>query len=76
MLLAEKLESAVQVALDRLKDPVLAILMCRVIDPEGKTGCLNNLLDQWFIQRGTTFNDPFLISIGYWLKKEFVNSVN
>ena len=40
LLLAEKLDRAVQVALDRLKDPVLAILMCRVTDPENKSGCL------------------------------------
>lgn len=44
LLLAGKLDNAVQVALDRLKDPVLAILMCRVQDPEGKTGCLDKLL--------------------------------
>jgi len=67
---------AVQVALDRLKDPVLAILMCRIQDPEAKTGCLDKLLQQWFIERGLQFNDPFLMNIGYWLKKEFVTSVN
>lgn len=76
LLLGDKLDSAVQVALDRLKDPVLAILMCRIHDPEGKTGALNTLLDKWFIQRGEKFNDPFLANIGYWLKKEFVKSVN
>ena len=63
-------------ALDRLRDPVLAILMCRIQDPEGKTGCLDKLLDKWFIERGEKFNDPFLMNIGFWLKKEFVKSVN
>lgn len=76
LLLGDKLGSAVQVALDRLKDPVLAILMCRVHDPLGKTGALNTLLDKWFIERGEKFNDPFLTNIGFWLKKEFVKSVN
>ena len=76
LLLGDKLGSAVQVALDRLKDPVLAILMCRVHDPLGKTGALNALLDKWFIERGEKFNDPFLTNIGFWLKKEFVKSVN
>ena len=76
MLLAEKLDVALQVALDRLKDPILALLMCRVWDPEGKKGCLEGLLDKWFIERGTKFNDPYLINIGFWLKKEFVKSVN
>ena len=76
LLLGDKLDSAVQVALDRLKDPVLAILMCRVHDPLGKTGALNSLLDKWFIGRGEKFNDPFLTNIGFWLKKEFVKSVN
>ena len=28
------------------------------------------------MQRGEKFNDPFLINIGFWLKKEFVKSVN
>ena len=63
-------------ALDRLKDPVLAIMMCRIQDPEGKTGCMNSLLDKWFIERGEKLNDPFLTNIGFWLKKEFVKSVN
>lgn len=76
LLMAEKLDLAVGVALERLKDPVLAILMCRIIDPDGKTGCLSKLCDKWFIERGQQFNDPFLINIGYWLKKEFVKSVN
>ena len=75
-LLAQKLETAVQVALDRMHDPVLAILMCRISDPEGKTGCLDQLLQKWFIDRGARFNDPYLMNIGFWLKKEFVKSVN
>ena len=76
LLLGGKLDSAVQVCLERLKDPVLAILICRIQDPEGKTGVLNTLLDKWFIERGEKFNDPFLTNIGFWLKKEFVKSVN
>ena len=76
MLLAEKLDIAMQVALDRLKDPVLALLMCRIWDPENKKEQLGPLLDKWFIERGTKFNDPYLMNIGYWLKKEFVKSVN
>lgn len=29
-----------------------------------------------FIQRGTTFNDPYLKSIGQWLLGEYVKAVN
>mmetsp|Transcript_24687 Transcript_24687/g.33021 ORF Transcript_24687/g.33021 Transcript_24687/m.33021 type:complete len:82 (-) Transcript_24687:4199-4444(-) len=50
--------------------------MCRIHDPEGTTGCLDKLLQKWFIDRGTQFNDPFLMNIGYWLKKEYIKSVN
>ena len=29
-----------------------------------------------FIDRGNQFRDPFLVNIGYWLKKEYIKSVN
>ena len=76
LILAEKLDSAVQVALDRLNDPVLAVLMCRITDPEDKSGCLDKVLTKWFIERGNKLNDPFLVNIGFWLKKEYIKSVN
>lgn len=76
LLLGEKIDSAVKVALDYLHDPVLALLMCRIMDPEGKSGCANSLLEEWFVKRGEKFNDPFLINTGHWLKKDFVKSVN
>ena len=76
LLLADKLDSAIQVAIDRLNDPVLAILMCRVQDPENKTGCIDKVLQKYFIERGNKFNDPFLVNIGHWLKKEYIKSIN
>lgn len=62
--------------MDRLNDPVLAVLMCRIHDPENKTGSLDKVLTKWFIERGNKFNDPFLVNIGFWLKKEYIKSVN
>ena len=50
--------------------------MCRIFDPENGTGEIDKVAQKWFIERGEKFNDPFLINIGYWLKKEFVQAVN
>ena len=50
--------------------------MCRIFDPENETKEIDKVADKWFIERGEKFNDPFLINIGYWLKKEFVKAVN
>ena len=64
------------VATDRCKDPLLALLICRVVDPENKTGEIEKVTQKWFIDRGEQFNDPFLINIGYWLRKDYIKSVN
>ena len=52
------------------------MLLCRIFDPENSTGELDKVAQKWFVERGEKFNDPFLINIGYWLKKEFVKAVN
>jgi hypothetical protein len=36
--LAQKLDTAVMVATDRCHDPMLAVLLCRIMDPENKEG--------------------------------------
>jgi hypothetical protein len=66
-LLGDKLDSAVRVAIDRCKDPVLAVLVCRLVDPEDKSGEMKKLTQTWFIERGEKFNDPYLVNMGHWL---------
>lgn len=75
-LLAQDLQGAVQVAIERCQDPVLAVLMCRIQDPKNETKVLTKMVEQHFIQRGTKFNDPYLRSLGMWLTKDFVKAVN
>ena len=71
-ILGQNLRDACAIAIDRCQDPVLVILMCRIFDPENKTGEIDKVAQKWFIERGEKFNDPYLISMGYWIKKEFV----
>ena len=63
-------------ALDRCNDPILAILLCRLGDPENKTGEIAKIADKHFIARGEKFNDQYLISLGKWIKKDYISSVN
>ena len=75
-ILGQNLKDACAIAIDRCQDPVLVVLMCRIFDPENKTGEIDKVAQKWFIERGEKFNDPYLMSMGYWLKKEFVKAVN
>jgi hypothetical protein len=75
-LLAQDLNGACQVAIERCKDPVLAVLMCRIQDPNNETKALDKVVETYFTQRGTKFNDPYIRSLGKWLLKDFVVAVN
>ena len=37
-ILGQNLRDACSIAIDRCNDPVLVVLMCRIFDPENKTG--------------------------------------
>lgn len=75
-LLGQDLQGAVQIALSRTKDPVLAVLMCKIHDPANEKKVIDGLLDSEFIKRGEAMNDPYLMSTGMWLRKEFLKAVN
>lgn len=75
-LLGDDLHGAIQVALERCKDPMLAALTCRLYDPDNKTTEIKELMQQEFIDRGEKFNDQYLQNIGFWHKREFLNAVN
>lgn len=74
-LLANNVKSAVQVAIGRLNDPVLAVLICRIMEGDDSEE-LKQIYQEQFIDRGEKLNDPYLINIGKWLRKEFIKAVN
>jgi hypothetical protein len=59
-----------------LKDPTLAVLVCKIFDPQNEKKTLDTVLDNEFIKRGEHMNDPYLMNIGMWHKKEFLKAVN
>lgn len=75
-LLANDLKGAIQIAVDRTQDPILGVLMCKIHDPQNETKNIENLLEQQFVKRGESLNDPYLINVGFWLQKQFIKAVN
>lgn len=75
-LLGEDLRSALDVALQRCNDPILAVLICKLYDPMNEKKQLDQILEDEFMVRGKNFNDPFLQHISMWHKKEFIKAVN
>ena len=75
-ILANDLVGAANVAIDRLKDPTLALMMCKIHDPTNETKQIDRILDNEFIKRGEILNDPYIPNIGFWLKKDFLKAVN
>lgn len=43
-LLANDLKGAIQIALDRTKDPTMAVLLCKIHDPQNETKCIDSVL--------------------------------
>ena len=74
-LLAGNIQSAIQVALGRLNDPVLAVLICRVVEGEDSKN-LKQIYQEHFIERGEKLGDPYLVNLGRWLRKEYIKSLN
>jgi len=63
--LAGKLKDALMVAIDRMKDLNLAVLICWMV--EGDDGpFLKGILDQYFISQGRICDDPWLVSMALW----------
>ncbi|CDW90006.1 wd-40 repeat-containing protein [Stylonychia lemnae] len=74
-LLSGSIKDALQVALDRLNDPVLAVLIVRLMDQEDSE-ILKDVYLKHFVERGEKAGDPYLQNIGRWQRKEFLKSVN
>ncbi len=62
-----------QVALERSRDPMFALLMCRLTNPQHQQ---SKLVADLYLTKGVRFNDPYLKSIGNWYLNEYVKAVN
>jgi hypothetical protein len=49
--------------------------MCRLIEGE-ESETLKEVYQKYFVDRGETQGDPFLVSIGRWQNKEYLKAVN
>ena len=74
-LLAGKVKDAVSVAIDRMKDLSLAILICRIIEGEDSQ-LLKDLYQKYCVDIGTKNEDVWLVNIGLWWRKEYIDAVN
>jgi len=50
----------------------LAVVICRLQDPNNEKKQMDLIAEKYFIERGTLFNDPYLKNLGKWLKKDYV----
>ncbi len=85
-LLGGNVKDAVKIALDKINDAVLALLIARLGEKEsfGTDGQPEKTEDSWqqkvllehYIQRGERLGDPYLQNIGHWLRKDYVKAVN
>lgn len=74
-ILAGKIKDAITVALNKMNDLNLAVLIARLVDGyESQT--TYDLLDKYLIDHGKDMEDPWLVSIGYWWKGEHFESIN
>ncbi len=74
-ILAGKLNDALTVALDKLHDINLAMLICRLQDGENGEYTYG-LLNKMFIEEGKMNDDPFLVNMGLWWKQQYFDSIN
>lgn len=80
-IIGNSFREAVDVILRDLEDIQLAILMCKLkenifsksIDDKP---ILKEIITEYFIEKGRIIKDPWLVSIGYSLTGQFVNSLN
>jgi hypothetical protein len=74
-ILSNKIKDACTVAIEKMRDINLAVLICRLI--EGDEGPqLKSILDQYFIHEGKTCDDPWLVSTALWWQKDYFGSIN
>lgn len=80
-ILGNNFEDAVGIIVNDLEDIQLGILMCRLREsPYSKSiddkPVLKKLINDYFIDKGRDIKDPWLVSIGYSMTSQFVNSLN
>lgn len=68
--LAGKLKDALMVAIERMKDLNLAVLICRLVEGDDSPH-LKELLNKHFILEGKICDDPWLVSIAHWWQKDY-----
>lgn len=76
LLLAGKIEDAVTVLIDKMKDIQLGILAALLMDKDPNRPHFKRIIDTHFIGAGKIANDPFLSHIGYYLLGQHINSIN
>jgi hypothetical protein len=80
-ILGGSFKEAVEIILIDLQDIQLAILMCKLkenifsknIDDKP---ILKEIITEYFIEKGRIIKDPWMVSIGYSLTGQFINSLN
>jgi hypothetical protein len=74
-ILAGKIKDAVRVSIDRMGDLMMALFICRMI--EGDDGPIEKeITQQYLIDEGKLANDPWMINLGLWKNKEYLESIN
>ena len=81
LILGDDIPGALQVIKQGMADPILAILICRMLILQQPSNAeipkyLDGLYEEYFIARGRRFRDVNLISIGLWNQKKYVEAVN
>lgn len=74
-ILAGKIDDAINVAINKLNDLNLAILISRLVTGVNSEKTLE-LIDKHFIEYGKLMEDPWLVSIGYWWKSKHFDAIN
>jgi hypothetical protein len=75
-LLAGSVEDACNLAIDRLQDIQLAVLMCRLCDTSADKRVLRKIVNEHFVRAGVLIGDCFLRHIGFTLLGEHINAFN
>ncbi len=74
-LLANKIPDAVDIAIDRMKDLNLGLLILRLFETD-QGELTKRFINEQLIQNGKMADDPYLVHIGYWWLGEHFESIN
>ncbi|MDR3547235.1 MAG: hypothetical protein P4M11_02975 [Candidatus Pacebacteria bacterium] len=74
-LLGGEVNEATQVAITHLHDLQLAVTICRLVEGEG-SGELKRIYQEYYIEKGLMYKDPWMTLMGRWLSGEYVKALN